>query len=200
MIKDYINYIGEGFTVDDEIVAIYVRIFKEGGFNLKPQDNDEEFRDIDMWNSLSEREKEFVFESSKFTGFLNTTGDTLEIYRIVNFDFLIGEICDCIDNRIYRGGAEDSDTHITIHYSKLLPGKDGEEYLTFDVGETDLENNPAIRSGKNVKWKNRIVTQNIEWIIEDIWDNAVYLKNKQAVNSLVKYTGWEYYENGKRIK
>ena len=29
MIQDYSNFIGEGFTIDDDIAAIYVRIFKE---------------------------------------------------------------------------------------------------------------------------------------------------------------------------
>ena len=42
-----------------------------------------------------------------------------------------------------------------------MVGEDGEEYQIFNAGDTDVFNNPFIRSGKNIKWKNRLVTQNL---------------------------------------
>lgn len=198
MVKDFLQFIGEGFTVDDDIVATYVRIFTEGQFNKEYTDDDEMFREIDMWNSLSKTEQEYVFKQSKFTGFVDTSGDNLIICRIASLEYLLGSAWECIENRLYYDGVEDEDTHIIISYSKALPGPDGEQYKTFDVGDTDIESNPFIRTGKNVKFKNRIITQNIEWVFDMMYD-CVYLKSDNAARSLVNYTGFEYYKNGKKI-
>ena len=100
MIQDYSNFIGEGFTVDDDIAAIYVRIFKEGGFNKQPGDDDEQFTDFAMWNSLGKETQNWVLEQSKFTGFLGEGYDSIDILSIAKLDFLLGSVLDCIDNRI----------------------------------------------------------------------------------------------------
>lgn len=199
MIQDYSNFINEGFTMDDEIAAIYVRIFKEGGFNKKDGDDDEQFRELAMWNSLGKETQKWVLEQSKFTGFLGVGYEYIDILSIAKLDFLLGEVLDCLDNRIYKGGEEDDDIHLVVSYSKPMVGDDGEEYKTFDANDTDVENNPFVRNGKNVKWKNRLVMQNLEWIMDDVWDNCVYIKNDAAAKSFVNYTGYEYYKNGKRI-
>lgn len=199
MIQDYSNFIGEGFTVDDDIAAIYVRIFKEGGFNKQPGDNDEQFTDFAMWNSLGKETQNWVLEQSKFTGFLGEGYESIDILSIAKLDFLLGSVLDCIDNRISKGGDEDPDYVYTVAYSKPMVGEDGEEYQIFNAGDTDVFNNPFIRSGKNIKWKNRLVTQNLEWIYDEVWDSCVYIKNDNAARSFVNYTGYKYYKNGKRI-
>ncbi|MBR4590327.1 MAG: hypothetical protein IKO36_06700 [Bacteroidaceae bacterium] len=199
MIKSYLSFINEGFTVDDEIAAIYLRIFKEGGFNKQDGDDDEEFMDIDMWHSLSELERNEIIRQSNFTGFLDESGDKLIICSICKFDYLFGSALDCIDNRIFNNNKEDDDSSLIISYSKALPGTDGEQYKTFDVGDTEIEYNPFIRSGKNIKWKNRIVSQNIEWMQDNMWEDVVYIKNDNAAKSFAKYTGYNYYKNGKKI-
>jgi len=199
MIKDYSSFIGEGFTVDDDIAAIYVRIFKEGGFNKQAGDDDEAFMEYAMWNSLGAETQKWVLEQSKFTGFFGLGYDYINILSISKLDFLLGSVLDCIDNRIMNGGDEDDDIRFVVSYSKPLPGEDGEQYQIFNVADTDVYSNPFIRSGKNIKWKNRLVTQNLEWILDDIWDNCIYIKNDAAAKSFVNYSGYNYYKNGKKI-
>ena len=199
MIKDYSSFIGEGFTVDDDIAAIYVRIFKEGGFNKQTGDDDEAFMEYAMWNSLGAETQKWVLEQSKFTGFLGLGYDYINILSISKLDFLLGSVLDCIDNRIMNNGNEDDDIRFVVSYSKPLPGEDGEQYQIFNVADTDVYSNPFIRSGKNIKWKNRLVTQNLEWILDDIWDNCIYIKNDAAAKSFVNYSGYNYYKNGKKI-
>lgn len=191
----------ENFTIDDEIAAIYLRIFKEGGFDKEYGDDDSDYREIEMWHSLSEPEREAIIERSGFTGFVNESGDMLEIYKIVPLDTILGQAQECIDNRVYSNDTIDmSDTHITLSYSKPKIGANGVEYKWFDVEDTDLENNPFIRDGKNVKWKNRIDIANLEWALESAYDDIVYVKNAPAINSFIKFTGCNYYKNGKKMR
>lgn len=194
MIKNFSEFINEGFTIDDEIAAIYTRIFYEGKF----EEGDEEFEDINIWNSLSKSEQDNIILNSKFTGFINKS-DILEIYRIVPFNILFDYALDCVENRIANNNEIDWDNHVIISYSNSLIGSDGNSYKYFDISDTDIESNPFIRKGKNVKWKNRIISQNIEWMLENVWDNMVYIKSTSAIKALIQYTGFSYYKNGKKI-
>ena len=194
MINNFSEFINEGFTIDDEIAAIYTRIFYEGKF----EEGDEEFEDINIWNSLSKSEQDNIILNSKFTGFINKS-DILEIYRIVPFNILFDYALDCVENRIANNNEIDWDNHVIISYSNSLIGSDGNSYKYFDISDTDIESNPFIRKGKNVKWKNRIISQNIEWMLENVWDNMVYIKSTSAIKALIQYTGFSYYKNGKKI-
>lgn len=71
----------KGFTVDDEIIAHYTWLLSQANPQaILQEDVEEEYRDVAMWDSIGTDGKIDAIRVSKFTGFIETTDDTLYIY------------------------------------------------------------------------------------------------------------------------
>ena len=175
-----------GFTMDDELAADYIYAFEKDDWNV----NGIELKDIDLWWSLGTDYINYVLQQSRFTGCLGETTDELEVYRMKDFDTIFLQACEVVSNG--EGGKnriDDDWGHFVLCY------KGHEPFSLTDLNDTDWkEYDYAINP--RAKWRNVINKTGLEWII---WndDDSVWIRNRSSYASLIKYTGWSIWKNGK---
>lgn len=190
--KDLKQYIDEqlqeglGFTVDDELAADYIYAFENNDWDSLGRD----LRDIDMWWSLGIQHMKYVLERSKFSGCLGEDADELEVVKFEKFDSLFLNVCEVVSNA--EGGKvpiNDDWGHYVICYKGHDP-----IYIP-DLDNMDW-NEVAYAINPRAKWRNCVSKTNLEWILSNN-DDTVWIRNKSAYDSLIKYTGWSIWKDGK---
>lgn len=174
-----------GFTMDDELASEYIYAFETGDWS-----SDNHLRDIDMWWSLGTKLNQYVLQRSKFTGCIGETTDELEVIKFAKFDNIFLSLCETLDNA--QGGKNPIDPdwgHFVICYKGhepiYIPDLDGADWKEY-----------AYAINPRAKWKNMVSKTNLEWIIWNDTDE-VWIRNKSAYKSLIDYTGWSIWKNGK---
>jgi len=192
--KDLSRYLCEevGFDADEELELTYIDIFKHGSFDPI---EDERLSDVDMWDSLGDFGQTHVLRTSQFTGAIDRSTCYPQItLKKTNMDLkeLLEIIGDRVSNTFIRGKSDPDWDFYTIKY-------EGEEPV--NIWEIDPQEpftyQDYVFPRKN--WRNMIKKEHIEWLIDEVGDN-IWFKNQDALKSLAKYTGWEVYIKGKRIK
>lgn len=179
-----------GFTMDDELAAEYIAAFEEGDFGTFG----ERLRDIDMWDSLGDQLQQYVMRESHFTGILDRHGNYPEIAivkRKDNLKDLLIWLGDRVSN-IFDSGRPDPDNDV---YTLCYKGKKPVQLDEIDP-EDPTTYEPWINPRAN--WRNMVKQEHLEWVI-DVLNDEVWYRNHTSLKSLVDYTGWEVYENGKRV-
>ena len=177
-----------GFTMDDELAADYIYAFENDDW----ESNGHDLKDIDLWWSLGTDLMKYVLQHVKFTGCLGETTDRLEVIKMVDFDNMFLQACEVVSNG--EGGTKDIDDdwgHFVLGYKGHKP------FWLTDLNDTDWkEFDWAINP--RAKWRNMINKTGLEWII---WDNedSVWIRNKSSYDSLIKYTGWSIWKDGKCV-
>lgn len=199
MLKSYQEYINEGFTMDDEMIAHYLWLFKQPNANkIISEDNEEEmYRDIDMWYSLSENDRKYILLNSKFTGFIKDDRDLtdyLEIYKSANSKDLFYDIDGHLMNYCSNNGNYDADGW-DQYYIKY---KGEKNYIS--LREYDFENCEHLHYHQR-GYKNFIDKINVDWIFDDS-NYRYYIHTKTAISEILSEmdSGLKYYYNGKRLK
>ena len=177
-----------GFTADDELAAQYLGLFQSDD----PSNSDPDLTRVDLWMSLDEELRTFVLETSKFTGALELNEEQLTIYRYTPLKDVVGTIGDALDNIFYYGKPDQDWDFYTLKYKGMKP---------VDIQDIDPEV-PETWEGwihPKKKWKNMLETKGLEWIIMPLMDK-IWWRNVGCIKELKEYTGWEFYQNGIRIK
>lgn len=177
-----------GFTMDDELAAEYIYAFNNNDWESSEHD----LKDIDMWWSLGSDLIGYVLKNTNFTGCLGETMDELEVIRMSEFDKLYLQACEMVDN------AEGGKNEISVDWGNFILCYKGHKpfYLTdlnyYDWNEYEYAINPR------ANWRNKINKTGLEWII---WsdEDLVWIRNRPAYDSLIKYTGWSIWKNGKHV-
>lgn len=188
-LKQYINeqlQEGLGFTVDDELAADYIYAFENNDWNSSGRN----LKDIDMWWSLGSQYMKYVLEQSKFSGCLGEDTDELEVVKFEKFDYLFLSVCEVVSNA--EGGKVpigDDWGHYVICY------KGHDPIYIQDLDSMDW-NDVAYAINPRAKWRNCVSKTNLEWILSNI-DDTVWIRNRSSYNSLIKYTGWSIWKDGK---
>lgn len=177
-----------GFTMDDELAADYIYAFENDDWGINPHDVN--LKDIDMWWSLGTKLNKYVLQHSKFTGCIGETTDELEVIKFAKFDNILLQLCETLDNA--QGGKNPIDPdwgHFVICYKDhkpiYIPDLDGADWKEY-----------AYAINPRAKWKNIVSKTNLEWIIWNDTDE-VWIRNKSAYKSLIDYTGWSIWKDGK---
>lgn len=188
-LKQYINeqlLEGLGFTVDDELATDYIYAFENNDWNSSGRN----LKDIDMWWSLGTQYMKYVLEQSKFSGCLGEDTDELEVVKFEKFDSLFLDVCDVVSN------AEGGKVPISDdwgHYVICYKGHDPIYIQDLDVMDW---NDVAYAINPRAKWRNCVSKTNLEWILSNN-DDTIWIRNRSSYNSLIKYTGWSIWKDGK---
>lgn len=177
-----------GFTADDELAAEYLGLFQSND----PIDSESDLSRADLWMSLGERLRAFVLETSKFTGALGMDDGQLTIYRYTPLKDVQGIIGDALDNTFHYDGPNKDWDFYTLKYKGMKP---------VDIQDIDPEV-PETWEGwvhPKKKWKNMLEIKGLEWIIMPLMDK-IWWRGMTCIKELKEYTGWEFYQNGIRIK
>lgn len=177
-----------GFTMDDEIAADYIHAFETGEWDAGEHD----LRDIDMWVSLGPDLMKYVLENTRFTGCLGETTDELEVIKPMSFNDIYMHACEVVSNG--EGGKNDIDGDWG-NFALCYKGHD--PFWLTDLNDADWKDfDWAINPRAN--WRNIINKTGLEWIIWNDMD-SVWIRNRSSYNSLVKYTGWSIWKDGKCV-
>lgn len=178
----------ENFTYDDEVAAIYQRIFNEGGFS----ESDDDYKNVHMWLSLSYPVREEIIARSRFSGGVMQNpneNDDLVLYKERDLNVMIDWVSENIDNAIYSGSVNE-DKYYTLGY-KTAP---------FLWSTTDaLEDNPHIKRGLRVRWNNRLERTGLLFILGDTEDVVGVNHTPNAYQRLLSDAGIVFYKNGRRM-
>jgi hypothetical protein len=177
-----------GFTMDDELAADYIHAlqnndWKSNGYDLK---------DIDLWWSLGSRLNEYVLKQARFTGCLDETTDMLGVIRMAEFEYLYLQACEQVSNAEGGiNGIDEDSGHLVLCYKGRKP------FHLIDLNNADW-NDYAWAINPRARWCNMINKTGLEWIIWSTED-LVWIRNKSAYDSLIKYTGWSIWKDGKCV-
>ena len=178
-----------GFTMDDELAADYIYAFQNDDW----ESNGHDLKDIDMWWSLGSTLMQYVLQQSGFTGCLGETMDRLEVIKMDTFDNMYLQVCDVVSNG--EGGKNKIDEdwgHYVLCYKGHKP---------FDLTDLNYDDWKEYEYAINprAKWRNMINKTGLEWIINNNENESVWIRNKPSYDSLIKYTGWSIWKNGKCV-
>ena len=179
-----------GFTMDDELAAEYINIFKNGGFETL----EDRYADIDLWDSLGDEYQQYVLKTSQFSGAIDRESGDHQIRLVVrNTDFkdVIYTLGDHISN-IFDAGHSDDDTD---HFVLCYKGKKPVHMLDIDPEDPSTWED-FVFPQRN--WRNMVKQEYLEWVIDELADR-VWWRNNTSIKTLHEYTGWELYDKGKRV-
>lgn len=198
--NDFVNSgMCEGFTMDDEVYAHYCWLFKQpNANNILSEDKEEEmYRDIEMWLSLSSEERDRLIFNTKFTGFLKDDRDLTDdliIYKGYNAKTLLDDIESHLIDYCANNGDYDA-----FGYDMYYVKYSGEKDIVY-LNDYDFDNCEHLHYHTK-GFKGFIDRQHISWIFDDS-NYRYYISNKSAISEILSEMdrGLKYYYNGKRLK
>lgn len=190
------EYIFEEFgNMDDEVVAHYTWLFEQPNINalLRDDKEEEDYARIDMWNSISEKEKKHVLKYSKFSGIIDDSDeDRLKVYPIVSNK----ELFRAIDGFLVDLIANDGDVNYDGYDMIYIKYKDSDKIIYIpDVVENYDFSDPHLHKKKKA-YSHLISRINVEWILDES-EERCFVNNLESLKKLQKeFDNFKIYWNG----